>query len=186
MARTTLFPTLILLFSCYTTLVSGFFIHSPREGEVWDLSDTLMVNWSKFLWDSETFDIQIRNKDTHLYPMGFSKILNKGIQASDRSFNLTTIPELKPGSGFYLEFIDQNQRILARSEKIKIVQKENDSNNILDSNNEDTIFVDSETGSFLDRSSNLNDEVASSQDPYVKPHSGSHVYQRVFTVSFQI
>ncbi|EGF97804.1 uncharacterized protein MELLADRAFT_69758 [Melampsora larici-populina 98AG31] len=186
MVRSTLLPvSLLCLLSCHTMLVSGFIIHL-REGDLWDLSDTLTVKWSKFFWDTETFDIQIRNKDPELYPMGFSQVLRKDVHASDRLCSLAAVPELKAGPGFYLEFIDQNQRILARSDKIKITQIENDWDDVLDLDNEDSIFEDSDTDLSLDLSSNSNEEVDSYQESSAKLHSGSYIYQRVFRNSFQI
>lgn len=94
----------------------GITVTKPAQGDVWNPSLPLSIQWTTVSSDPQGFDIQLTNMDPTTFPTGFKHVAQEDLSIASLAATISDIPGLVNGPGYRVTFVrPDSDDILAQS-----------------------------------------------------------------------
>ncbi|EGG07588.1 uncharacterized protein MELLADRAFT_85421 [Melampsora larici-populina 98AG31] len=94
----------------------GLTVTRPAEGDVWDPSLPLNIQWTTVSGDPQLVDVELTNMDPATFPAGFKHEVQEDLSTATLAATISDIPGLVNGGGYRVNFVKpDSDEILAQS-----------------------------------------------------------------------
>ncbi|KAH9814992.1 secreted protein [Melampsora americana] len=113
--------TSFIIFSFTTLKISSLRITSPNQNETFFTNSSMLITWEAVPTDPLSFDIQLINQNSSVYPNGLTKHVKKSQAAYVGYFTISNLTCLISGSEYQILFLSmETSTILTQSPKFNI------------------------------------------------------------------
>ncbi|EGG10703.1 uncharacterized protein MELLADRAFT_103209 [Melampsora larici-populina 98AG31] len=142
------FITLLFAVFSFTNFlrVSSLRILTPNQNDTIFANQLMLITWEAVPTDPLSFDIQISNNNSNLYPNGLTNYLKKSQPAYIGYLSISNLSSLVNGSGYEIRFLSMDtSTILSQSPKFNVYNSiSNGSGNSYNIKNSSTSGYDQE------------------------------------------